>query len=50
MIMKIPIFKIRASACGYIMGKKGLGKTGETYCKNWLKGKVYDRQVEIKSK
>jgi len=48
--MKIPLFKIRASACGKIMGKKGLGKTGETYCKDWLKGKIYDRHVEIKSK
>ena len=48
--MKIPEFKIRASACGKIMGKKGLGATGETYCKNWLKGQLFNRQVEIKSK
>ncbi|MGR3177033.1 MAG: hypothetical protein ACUZ8E_03125 [Candidatus Anammoxibacter sp.] len=48
--MKIPEFTIRASACGKIMGKKGLGLTGETYCKNWLKGKLFNRQVEIKSK
>lgn len=48
--MKLPEFKIRASACGKIMGKKGLGKTGETYCKNWLTGKLFNRQVEIKSK
>ena len=48
--MKVPEFSIRASACGKIMGKKGLGLTGETYCKNWLKGKLFNRQVEIKSK
>lgn len=48
--MKIPEFKIRASACGKIMGKKGLGVTGETYCKMWLKGKLFDRRHEIKSK
>lgn len=48
--MKIPEFKIRASACSKIMGKKGLGTTGETYCKNWLKGKLFNRRVEIKSK
>ena len=48
--MKIPTFKIRASACGKITGKKGLGATGETYCKNWLKGKLFNRKVEIKSK
>lgn len=48
--MKIPEFKIRASACLHILGKKGLGKTGETYCKQWLKGKLFNRQVEIKSK
>lgn len=48
--MKIPIFKIRASACSKIMGKKGLGETGKTYLKNWLKGKLFNRQVEIKSK
>ncbi len=47
---QIPEFKIRASACFHIMGKKGLGKTGETYCIDWLKGRLYDRQVEIKSK
>ena len=48
--MKLPEFKIRASACSKIMGKKGLGLTGETYCKNWVKGKLFNRQVEIKSK
>lgn len=48
--MKLPEFKIRASACGKIMGKKGLGITGETYCKNWMKGKLFNRRVEIKSK
>ena len=48
--MKLPEFKIRASACGKIMGKRGLGKTGETYAEMWLKGKIYNRRHEIKSK
>lgn len=48
--MKIEEFKIRASACGNIMGVRGLGKTGETYCKDWLKGKVYNRVREIDNK
>lgn len=43
-------FKIRASGCGKIMGSRGLGKTGETYCKNWLKSQILDRRFEIKSK
>lgn len=43
-------FKIRASACGKIMGSRGLGKGGETYCRNWLKGQLLNRQAEIKSK
>jgi len=43
-------FKIRASACGNIMGVRGLGKTGETYCKDWLKGQVYNRKRDISNK
>jgi len=43
-------FKIRASACGNIMGSRGLGKTGETYCKDWLKGQVYNRKRDISNK
>lgn len=43
-------FKIRASAAGNIMGQKALGKTGETYCKDWLKGQVYKRVREIDTK
>jgi hypothetical protein len=43
-------FKIRASACGNIMGVRGLGKTGETYCKDWLKGQIYNRKREINNK
>lgn len=48
--MKIPEFKIRASSCGKIMGKKGLGVAGKTYCKTWLKSKLFNRYPEIKSK
>jgi hypothetical protein len=43
-------FKIRASAAGNIMGVKALGKTGETYCKDWLKGQIYNRVREIDTK
>ena len=43
-------FKIRASAAGKIMGAKGLGETGKTFCKQWLKEQLYNRRPEIKSK
>lgn len=43
-------FKIRASACGSIMGVKGLGKTGESYCESWLKEQIYNRRKEFTSK
>jgi hypothetical protein len=43
-------FKIRASASGNIMGIRAFGKTGETYCKDWLKGQVYNRQRDILNK
>lgn len=48
--MKIPKFQMRASASSRIMGVRGLGKTGETYLKDWMKGQLYKRHVEIKSK
>ena len=48
--MKIPEFKIRASGCGKLMGKKGLGKTGLSFAEMWLKEKVYNRRKDIKSK
>jgi hypothetical protein len=44
------IFKIRASACGQIMGVKGLGKTGETYVKEWLKSEIYGKKKQVISK
>lgn len=43
-------FKIRASACGQIMGVKGLGETGKTYCKNWLKEQLYNRTRQFSTK
>lgn len=43
-------FKIRASQCGKIMGIKGLGETGKTYCKNWLKEQLYNRKIEFSNK
>lgn len=44
-------FKIRASATGKIMGKKGLGKTGESYVKQWHKENIiYNRRKEFTSK
>ncbi len=45
-----PEFKIRSSAIGKIMGARGLGKGGETYCRNWYKGQLLGRTSEIKSK
>jgi len=43
-------FKIRASASGNIMGIKALGKTGENYCKEWLKEQLYKRKKEFSNK
>lgn len=43
-------FKIRASAAGKIMGVRGLGKTGETYCKDWLKEQLFQRRKEFSNK
>ena len=43
-------FKIRASASGKIMGIKALGKTGESYCENWLKEQLYKRKIEFSNK
>jgi len=43
-------FKIRASGAGKIAGIKGLGETGKTYCKEWLKEQLYKRRKDIKSK
>ena len=43
-------FKIRASGASNIMGIKGLGKTGETYIKTWIKEQLYNRHKEIQNK
>jgi len=43
-------FKIRASAGSKINGIKGLGETGKTYLKQWLKEKLFARREDIKSK
>ena len=43
-------FKIRASACGKIMGVRGLGKTGKSYCEDWLKEQVFNRKKSFQSK
>ncbi|WP_395805042.1 hypothetical protein [Daejeonella sp.] len=43
-------FKVRASAAGKIMGAKGLGETGKSFCKQWLKEHLYKRRPELKSK
>ena len=32
------------------MGARGMGKTGETYLKNWAKGEIMGRKSELKSK
>jgi len=43
-------FKIRCSSISKIMGIKGLGKTGETYCKEWLIEQIFNRRNEFTSK
>ncbi len=48
--MKLPEFKIRASSCSLLMGKRGMGKAGETYLTQWAKGQIMGRHAEIKSK
>lgn len=48
--MKLKEFKIRASATGKIMGLRGIGKTGESYCENWVKEIIYDRRKEFSNR
>lgn len=43
-------FKIRCSQIGQIMGVKGLGKTGETYLKQWMKEQIYGRKKQFTNK
>lgn len=43
-------FKIRASACHFIMGEKGIGKTGESFLQNWYKESLYGRKKEFSNK
>ena len=43
-------FKISASKCSEIKGKKGLGKTGENFLKTWYLSKKYNRKKEFFSK
>ena len=43
-------FKISPSSCHKIMGKRGLGKTGETYIKEFLITQMYDRKKEFSNK
>lgn len=47
---EIKQFKIRCSSIGKIMGVRGLGKTGESYCEQWLKEQIYGRTKEFSSK
>lgn len=46
----IPPFKVRAASNVQIMGVKGLGITGKTYLKLWLKSQMFNRKPTIKSK
>jgi hypothetical protein len=43
-------FKASAHSVGSIMGVKGLGKTGESYCKEWYLKKTYNRKKDFFSK
>lgn len=49
-IKQLKPFKIRCSSIGDIIGVKGLGKTGETVCSNWMKEQLYDRRKDFKNK
>jgi len=44
------MFRIRASQCGKIMGKRGLGKTGESYVKEFLTEQRFKRTKEFRNK
>lgn len=53
--MEIKPFKIRCSAIGNIMTNPRsktelLSETTKTYCKDWLKGQIYNRQKEFSNK
>jgi len=43
-------FKASAHSVGEIMGVKGLGKTGESYCKEWYLKKRFNRKPDFFSK
>lgn len=47
---EIKEFKIRCSGIGKIMGVRGLGKTGQSFCEDWLKEQIYGRRKEFSSK
>lgn len=44
------MFKIRSSAISKIMGKRGLGKTGESVCQEWIIEQQYKRRKEFSNK
>jgi hypothetical protein len=43
-------FKISGSTCHNIMGVKGLGEKGKSYCEQWLKEQFFKRRYEFQSK
>lgn len=43
-------FRISASQVFNILGQKGLGETGKTYCENWLKQRLYGKKKSFYSK
>ena len=54
-MMEIKPFKIRCSGIGNIMTNPRsktelLSETTKTYCKDWLKGQIYNRQKEFSNK
>lgn len=44
------MFKVSPSSSSKIMGQKGLGKTGETYCEQWVKESIYKKRKDFYSK
>lgn len=43
-------FKQRSSCASYLMGKKGLGLTGQHYIEHWVKEKLFDRKKSFSNK
>lgn len=48
-VKDLPLFKCRASALSKITAARGLGKTGQSYCEQWLKETITGTQQHLNS-